>query len=363
MIFGAETIILNLCQGLNELYFNCIIACFQDPRIKNIELIEEAKKFKIQTEIIRLRNPFDIRAIFLLRKLIDKYQINILHCHDYKSDVIGFLTSKFCRIKLISTYHGWTSVNVKVKLYEFLDKMVIKKFNKIIAVSKKSEKFLKDIGIPEKKLIVVENAIDQAYFQNKESAENFKESLAIPEDYSIVSYVGRLSPEKGLKYFIEAIPEVLKAAPLTKFLIVGDGPLKKELEDLAISLNIEKNVIFTGRRKKEDMKKIYSLLDIFVLPSLKETASLVVMEAMTMGLPVVATQVDGPLSIIKDGITGLLVPPKNSGAIARKIINLLNDRNKSQILARAAQDYAKKEFSLSKMISKVEEIYKEVTNK
>lgn len=363
MIFGAETIILNLCQGINESYFNCIITCFQDPRIKNIELIEEAKRIKIQTEIIKLRNPFDIRAVFLLKKLLKKHQIDILHCHDYKSDVIGFLASKFYKVKLISTYHGWTSADVKVVVYEFLDKIIVKKFDKIIAVSEGSRNFLKNIGMPEEKLVVVGNAIDRVYFQDNESMENLRKSLAIPEDYNVVGYLGRLSPEKGPRYFIEAIPEVLKTLPLTKFLIAGDGPLKKELEDLTVSLNVEKNVIFIGRCRKEDIKKFYSTLDIFVLSSLRETASLVVMEAMAVGLPIVATRVDGPLSIIKDGITGLLVSPKDSGAIAKGIINLLSDRNKSQILARAAKDYARKEFSLSRMASKMEEVYREVINK
>ena len=363
MIFGAEAIVLNLCRGLNGFHFNCIITCFQDPRIKNIELIKEAKKFKIQTEIIKLRNPFDIRAIFLLRKLINKYQINILHCHDYKSDVIGFLTSKFCRIKLVSTYHGWTSANIKVKLYEFFDSIVIKRFDKIIAVSIESMKFLKRVGIPEDKITVIKNAIDLDYFQTRKSTDDIKKFLKIPRDCQVVGCVGRLTPEKGHEYFIKAIPKILKSVPNTFFLITGSGFLEERLKNLTVSLGINKNVIFTGRCKREDMKELYSLIDIFVLPSLKETAGLAIMEAMSMGIPVVATKVDGPLSIVEDGKTGMLVPPMDSDAIAEKVIVLLRDTNKARKLAFTARNYAKKEFSLSKMIRDTEIVYKEVLEK
>ena len=167
----------------------------------------------------------------------------------------------------------------------------------------------------------------------------------------------RLREEKGTRYFIESAQHVLRYFPETIFLIAGDGPLKEELCDLTVTLGIRDKVIFAGYC--EDIPAILSILEIVVVSSLSEGFGLVVIEAMAMGKPIVATNVGGMREILKEGETGLLVPAKDPDAQAEKIIYLMRNECIAHKLGLRAKEESKK-YDISVHVRSLEDYYSEL---
>jgi glycosyltransferase involved in cell wall biosynthesis len=164
-----------------------------------------------------------------------------------------------------------------------------------------------------------------------------------------------LDPEKGHLYLIQSAAGLLKEYPRLKFLIVGDGACRRELEAYAAELGIRNSLRFLGLRK--DVAQLLSVMDIFVLPSLYEGLGIAVLEAMARSLPVVATRVGGVPEIIDDGKTGILVAPADSRAIAEGIRSLLEDGEKARTMGVSACEQVKKNFGINLMVEKIEKLY------
>lgn len=358
--YGAESVILSICKNIDKEKFNCVICCFKDSRIDEITLIDETKKINIPGEIIKQSFRFDLSAIFKLKVLLNKYNIDILHCHDYKANFIGLLTSLLRKVRLVTTLHGWRKVGGREKFYEFIDSIAIKCFHQVVAVSQNIKENFPENRLLQKKITVVHNGVAEDYFGTKVIDKEYKKNLGISEDMNVIGTVGRLSKEKGQNYLIEAAGEILNVFPNTIFIIAGDGPFKENLLHTASSVDLEKHIIFTGLLSPYEIKKIYSLIDIFILPSLTEGICLALLEAMAMGIPVIATAVGGNPEVVDNGKAGFLVPPADSTAIAKVVIELLKDKNKYGFFSTAGKNFVKKEFSCNKMVKEMEEVYKKL---
>ncbi len=164
-----------------------------------------------------------------------------------------------------------------------------------------------------------------------------------------------MEEHKGIKYLIESASLLLQSRNDISFLLVGEGALKEELKILCADLKIEKNVIFAGERS--DIPEILSLTDIFVLPSLREGLPLTILEAMACGKPVIATNVGGIPEIVKDGITGILVSPEDSGALYSAMNELLDDRERREKMGRNGKRVCNESFSSKTMVGKIEDLY------
>ena len=185
-----------------------------------------------------------------------------------------------------------------------------------------------------------------------------KETLGISDQETVVGMVGRLSKQKAPQYFIRAVPDVLKENPNVRFLLVGDGELRSKVAKLAEKLGVDRAVTFLGFR--DDVPEVLQVLDIFVLTSLWEGLGRSLTEAMYMGCPVVATKVEGVPELVVDGKTGILVEPKDSGAIARGIIELINQPSKAKDMGKAARRRVVNGFSAEKMITQIDGLYQEM---
>ena len=354
VLFGGESIVLDICRFLNKDKFEPIIVALQDKRAKGeLPLTQKSEEYELKTETINLAHPFDFRAVAKLRDLLKRYNIDILHCHEYKSDFIGWLAKKSNKdIKLVSTIHGYTSGNIKLKFYEYVDKLILRYFDKIITVSPTIKQVLSGYS---GKVSVVPNAIDYEKYQIETDKSSIIKELGISQEARVIGTIGRLSPEKGYQYFLHAAKDIIKKFPKTVFLIVGDGPSRKELEELALKYNLKNKVIFTGFRR--DTVSLLAVMDIFVLPSLTEGMPIAILEAMASGKPIVATRVGGVPTIIKDGRNGILVESKNKNALASATLTLLQDRGLREKLAEEAKSLVKENFSAERMAGSYEEIY------
>jgi glycosyltransferase involved in cell wall biosynthesis len=185
-----------------------------------------------------------------------------------------------------------------------------------------------------------------------------RKELGLKNEVPVIGAIGRLVWQKGFEYFIEAIPNVLKKVPESMFLIVGEGELKEKLKVKSEKLKVKDSLIFTGFR--DDIKKILQSIDVLVMPSLLEGLPMILLEAMAMGKPIIATDIEGIKDVLENVRTGLLVPPKDPKALADAIVDLLIHRGKAYQMGNKARTVVNEQFSVDAMVEKVEEVYQEL---
>lgn len=348
---GAPRSLLSLIKGLPKEKFEIKVACPFGP------LVSQLKKLKREVFVITMRSKWDLGALFRLRKLIKKEKPKIVHCHGMRGGWLGRLASigpRKTAPKIIYTEHLWTSEYrlknpishfLQIASLWFLDLFT----DRTICVSKAVADFLMKRGITRgEKVAVIYNGIEIPRLTKKKM-----------EKMKTIGFVGSLVERKGLDDLFLAMPLVisnLKPQALN-LVIVGEGPEKENLKKLTKKLKIDKFVEFRGFL--DDLSTIYPTFDIYIQPSQNEAFGIAPLEAMSYGIPVVASNVGGLSELILDKKTGFLVPPKNPKALSEAIIKLLKNEKLRKKMGEAARERAK-EFSQERMAKETEKIYCQV---
>jgi glycosyltransferase involved in cell wall biosynthesis len=206
----------------------------------------------------------------------------------------------------------------------------------------------------------IPNAISLSRFKPVRH-QHIRQELRIAPDELVVGSVGRLTEQKGYIYLIEAASKVISILPNAKFLIIGEGPLRRCLQEYADALGISNSFIFVGPR--EDLVPLYSAMDLFVLPSLWEGLPTVILESMACGVPVIATNIPGTRELVRQGHTGWLVEPKDSKALAEAIIYALQHPDARDTIARTAAESVVPLYSMEHIANQYQAIYLHLLNK
>lgn len=215
-----------------------------------------------------------------------------------------------------------------------------------------------DFSLDEKNLINIPLGIDPDYFSPMEKDFELKKNLGISDGELVVGILGRLSPVKGHRYFIQAAAEVLKSFQPVKFLIAGEDAQVKSfrLKEMVRQMGIFDKFIFTGR--VEDPRKVVSLMDVGVVASIgSETIARVALEYMALGKPVVGTEINAIPEVVKNGLNGFIVRPEDSRGMAEAMLQLLEDKDKREKFGKASRNLVENEFSIDSFVSKTEEFY------
>jgi len=211
-------------------------------------------------------------------------------------------------------------------------------------------------GVRSDKVIRIYNGIEvERYSPALGDRDRIRTELGIDQDTVLIGAVGRLVWQKGFEFLIKSMPMVIKACPNSKVLIIGDGPLKTQLMVISEKLKVKDKIIFAGFRS--DIREILSAIDIIAIPSLLEGFPMIILEAMAMAKPIIATRIDGITEQITDGETGLLVSSWDANGLAKAIIRLINDHNLAVRLGLKGRERVEKDFSVEKMIAETEKIY------
>lgn len=326
-------------------------------------LADEMERAGIPVINIGMRARMDVdlkylKGIIRLARFIKRERFHIVHTHLYRANTPGRIAAMLARVPvIIANEHNVDSW--KNTAQRRMDRMLARFTDRIIVVSRRVKEFyVEEVGIPEKKVEVIYNGVDLNRFEKKVDKQKKRRELGLPGDAPLVGTVGRLQPQKDHKTFLKASSLILKKFPRVRFLIVGGGSLRKELEAFTKELGIEKNVHFLGERK--DIEEILPLIDIFVLSSAREGFPITVLEAMAYGLPVVATKVGGNPELVKDRETGFLVSPEDSWLLAEKIMCLLKDRKLSRGLGERGRERIKS-FTIEKMLERTINLYNKLT--
>jgi len=355
--FGSpEKLIFEQIKRL-KIYFNFNIIIFKNIPILNYKF----KKININVSVFSF-NLFNlIKTIIFIKNMIICNNISLICSHDYKSNFISLLCGKLCNVPIITVFHGQTSHNFKARFYEYVNKFIIRYFDKIIAVSNATRISLIESGIPNNKIEVIYNATTIPQKTSNLVTEKIRKELRISNEEFVIGFVGRLSREKGLIYLLEALRIILsKKSIRLRLLIVGNGEdydnIKKQVE----KSELVNYVIFTGYR--DDIDDIYKAIDLVVLPSLREGMPLVILESFANKKLVIASKVGGIPEIIQDNYSGFLVEKANSNELADKIIFCMNNHDKMKKLINNAYKEFQKKFTYKIQIEKYYMIYKNLLN-
>jgi len=355
-LYGAERVALDLCKSLKGYGCESIIGVIRNSHNPHLEVADEARKNSIDTVIFPCKGQLDVKLIFRIRKYASKNQISLIHCHGYKSNFYGLLASKR-GIPIVTTNHNWLTSHWKLRAYRRFDSLLIRYFTRIIAVSNGIKKEMLTYGVPKEKIRVIDNGIDIARFGDTISPEAVKEEFGLKKEQTIIGTIGNLGAEKGHVYLLRAAKDIVKNFESVKFVFVGDGPLRAYLKNEATQLGIGDSVIFTGFRT--DIPNLLSIMDIFVLPSVKEGLPMVLLEAMAAKKAVVATSV-GAIPKVVNNENGILVEPRDAAGLEKAIVSLLTNEEKRRKYASAGYETARIQFSSVRMGSEYFDLYSEL---
>jgi glycosyltransferase involved in cell wall biosynthesis len=359
---GAEKVVLSLINGVNAELYELVPLIFSVPGKTGNPFLQHLHASGKTCCIITL-DKYKMKYLNPPANFIEAYRLfkknkfDLVHTHGYRADVLGVILSKITGTPVISTCHGFISTDAHLKLYNKLDRMVLRYADRVMAVSEEIKINLMRNGLKDSRIEVVQNAV--LINQNKEQcARNRQEKrrlLEISRTETLIGYVGRLTEEKGVKYLIEAFALLNQQYDQAKLLIIGDGPQRKELQTLAGQARIGKKVIFAGFMT--DIDSWLPALDIFVLPSLTEGTPMALLEAMSHGIPVIASAVGGVPEVIASETNGFLVPAGNPGQIMNAIRRVCENEILRKSISGKARETISAEYDTTKWIRKIEAQY------
>lgn len=362
---GVGRHVLEIAAGLDrERYAVEILAGRSEPGEGS--LWEEARERGISISRVntlqRAVDPrADIAAFAAIYQKIRTGGYDIVHTHISKAGILGRLAAKCAGVPVIlHTNHGRIEEvhdgSLKSHVLLGCERLAARITDAYVAVSEYTARFSLNSGIGEdQQYAVIHNGVDLAYFQDCGIEEELPAELA---DKTLLGAIGSLTPEKGFDVLLEACPKLMGRYPDLRLCILGDGLLGPSLQNMVQKLGLQSRVYFTGNLS--DVRPWLSAFALVLLPSRSEGLPTVALEAMAMGRPVVASCVGGVPEVVVDGRTGLLVPPEDPGALATAIEMLLQDLPKRQEWSRAGRIWVEEEFSLGRMVQKLERLYEDL---
>lgn len=343
---GAERVVLELVRRLDRTRFDVAVCVTRMPALPPQELTDLA----VPVHVLARKTRFD--GFGRLRLAIRDFDPHVVHTHKEGSNTFGRICGLLERVPVIVAHeHGLPAPGLAQR---FADCVLSRVGTDVLACSGAvAVKLVKQKWIPRWRVHVVRNGIDTDVFTDsgQHDAAAARKSL----DGPIVAAVCRLDEDKDIATLLRAVPEILRQVPTARFVIAGDGPLRSVLERDAASLGILDRVAFLGHLS--DVKSLFERVDIFVSSSRREGLPLAVLEAMSMGKPVVATSVGGVPEVVENGVTGLLVPPAAPELLAAALIHVLSDRATAQMMGQRGRLRAEQNHSVNQMVTAIERLY------
>lgn len=363
---GAQKQLLSLIQGINKDRFNpYILTAYDSLLVDAAENIPSLKLIRCRFLERAIRPAKDILALFFIYFFIKNNDIDIVHTHSSKAGILGRLAARAAGVKIIiHTVHGWSFHNYQAKVvyyfYLFLEKICAAFSSVIIVVSQwdKDQSLQQTVG-EQDKCKLIRYAVNYEELQNKTEASQVRKEFGLSQTDLVVGMVACFKPQKSPLDFIKLASVISKDFPDAKFILIGDGVLRKKVCTLIDKLNLKEKVILTGWRN--DIARILSCLDIFVLTSLWEGLPIVVLEAMAAGLPVVATDTGGISEVVLHGKTGYLVKPRDIKALQDRLKELLmKPYLRKEFGKLAASVLNPNEYSLNSMLKNTTQLYSDL---
>jgi len=338
-----------------------ITVCYLRDRRDNVFSVDiRAAALKVNYIDLLESHSFDVSIFSRLRKIVREREIDIVHAHEYKTDVLAWLLSKVEPVTPLSTVHGWTGHSKReLRLYYPLDKWVLGFFPKLIAVSTDIRDELVRHGANPGRIQTVLNGIDHQAFRRDPSRRHAaRQALGVgPHDF-VIGSVGRLEPQKRFDLLVDVFATLRAERPQLRLAIAGDGSLAHALRSQVDRLGLGEACLLLGHRA--DITELHHAFDLFVQSSDYEGTPNAVLEAMALETPIVATSAGGSAEIVRHGVDGLIVPPGDATALAAAIRSVMADDAGAAARVRSARQRVETDLSFDTRMRAVEAIYVEL---
>ncbi len=343
----------NLALGLNASRFDLHLACLRNFG----ELLQDVMQLRVPRPVFnigRLYAPRTLWQAIRLVRYIRRNEIQIVHTYGFYPNVFAVPAARLAGAGVIVASIRDRG-DILTPMQRWIQKLVCRLAHCVLVNAEAIRDTLVGQGYAPGKIIVIRNGIVLSKYAGTERGESLRQSLGLSPTAPLIFVFSRLNPMKGLDYFLEAAALLKASFPEVRFLIVGDGAGRAELEALSARLGLQQQVTFTGFRT--DVPDLLREAAVSVLPSLSEGLSNSLLESMASGVPVIAARVGGNPEIIEDNVSGLLVPTHDSAALAEAISSLLLDPQLAVRLGEAGRLRVARVFSIERSIDEVEGLY------
>ncbi len=342
------------------------------PGSPGYEEMEGVKVYRTATE---LGHPNFLTWVLLFNHFLEKrmadlgpqVEFDVLHVHDWLTAFAGISFKHYLRKPMVLTIHS-TEVGRAQGLHgpdsfsiDGIEWWTAYEANRVVVTSHSMKREICDhFHLPWDKVDVIPNAIDVTQYNPPVDTGSVRARYGVGWGEKLVLCVGRLVPQKGIEYFISAIPSIAQRYPEAKFVIVGEGWSRDYLEGIARSTGHTRRILFTGFISDSEVIALMASADVLVIPSIYEPFGIVALEGMATGVPVVASRVGGLAEVIEHDRTGIFVYPRNPGSIAWGVDQILSNPSHAEWLTQNARERLHKTYSWEAVAMKTVEVYEKV---
>jgi len=347
---GAERILLQTLQRLNQERFPSFIVSLRPGG----SLSAAAGRSDVEVIDMGMGHRPNPATIWRLARLFRERKVDIAHAYLYDASIATRVAGRLARVPVVVTSTR-ASLSYLPRVAWWVDRVTARWCNRIVAVSRGTAEFvIERERIARDKVVVIPNGVDLERFRPGDRG-TARVRLGIASDALVVACVGRLHPQKGHRYLLDAIVATRSRIPGLVCLLAGDGPLRGALETEVQHQGLGTVCRFLG--VQDPIQPLYDAADVTALPSLYEGMPNVVLESMAMGCPVIATAVEGSVDLVEPGVTGLLVPPADAHALGTALLELAGDQDRRSAMRGAARAAAERSHGIDRMVAALETLY------
>lgn len=360
---GAERLLVPTLKNLDQEIFTPRVCAFQVRQGNPIA--DQLRAIDIPVDFLPIPYLRDLTAIPRLYAYLKKTRADLVHTQLEFADTLGNFAAKLVRLPSVTTLHTMlaSDQSLKSRLHEFTELSALRYFcDQVISVSEEARQFhLNESKTSPDHVRVIYNGIDLSAYANLDFQRErlaLRNAFSLPPDAILLTTVAVLREPKGIQFMLEALPEIFSAYPNARYLIVGDGAYRPELEKRLANSPIKEKVIFAGQRS--DIPQILAASDLFVLPTLTEALPTVLAEAMAARLPIVASRVGGVPEMLADGVNGRLVAPGSPVELTKACLSLLANPEEMKSMGLDGFRIVNEKFDVRGQVNQLKNLYLEL---
>jgi glycosyltransferase involved in cell wall biosynthesis len=354
---GPERQMLGLALALPREYRTTFLSFSERGLCR--PLLEEVRRHGFEGVELGHNFPGVRRAASEVAGHLRRLRADVLCCSGYKPDLIGYLAARQAGIPAVSVSHGWTGVTLKVRLYEALDRLVLRWMDAVVCVSEGQAVKVRRTGATPERIHVIRNAValDKFVVSDPQYRAEMERLFPAPPRY-LVGAAGRLSPEKGFEKLIEAAALVVRERADVGFVVFGEGPLRAELTAHIAGQSLQARFVLAGFR--DNLEQYLLHLDLAALSSYTEGLPVALLEAFAARVPAVATAVGGVPEVVTDGVSGRLVPPGDAAALAAGILDVLGDDDRRRQMGERGRRHVEEHFTFAAQSEQYQRLFQQL---
>lgn len=355
-LYGAETMLLGLVREQRRMGLDAAILSLGniDQGEKPVELAARQRGIPVQT--LRMRTGLNLLGTAAILRRVREQEIDLIHTHGYKGNILmGLVPRRWRRVPVVSTVHGWTSAKVpsRLALYQWLDRRMLAHLDAVVLVNNILQHDRRLNKVVAENRLVIENGLDLDWLSSLESR---RDSSAIYDGKFVVGAIGRLAPEKGFNFLIQALQLVRASCPAVHAFILGEGPDRAVLQQQIDSAGLHEVVELVGYQS--DIRVWMRDFNVFVLSSITEGLPMTLLEAMSARVPIIATNVGGIPEALGRGQGGILIQPASPTQLASAIERIYRGEVTVQTMMEYSHERMRAKYSCGRMAARYLGVYR-----